>query len=1026
MQHFSPPDPDLLPPLPAAAAPRRDAGASVTTLGWFSPEIGRHDFTVLPGMTIAEIVAQAMPGLTAEERRHVRVILVSPRGQDVVEAGLWTRVRPLPATRVVIRMLPGRSAWRSILQLVVTVAAFALGQWWAAGWLGASGSFLGLGANAWGGIIGAGLSAVGALAINALFPLDQGSSKPDTSFAVTGWQNQARPDAPVPNPYGRHRMAPPFAASSYFEVVGTDLFVRALFVWGYGPIALSGIRIGDTPIEEFDEVEHEFRPGRPEDLPVTLYPNQVVQEPLSITLRREMVKNDKGEIQRDEPVEDDPFVVVSGRDATELCAIFQFSAGLSLYSVSRSKSIAYTVAIKIEQRPVVDDDDTPGPWDEVETLEITENIRAPFWRSHRWTLPARGTYEVRFTRMTNETEDPNVSDQIVLNALQTIRPEYPLNVDFPLAISAIRVKSTYQLNGQLDSLNAIVQRLLPTWDGEDWVEAASSSPATAFRDALTGAATDYPEPLEAIGESVTEWAEWCALQGLKYDRIHDYEATLQEVLLDICRAGRAAPRWDGEKWQVVIDRPTEDVIAHMSPANSRDYRWSAIYPRLPHAFRVPFIDASNDWQSGEMLVPFPDHTGPITRTEELKLPGKTDPDEIFREATRRQYEVLLRSGSARAIQDGVARIATRGDRVAVSLADIDRAHFSPRVKAVVGDLVAFEGASVVMEAGKVYAIRFRVHANADDVVGRSVVRKVATVPGDQSSVRMLRTGVAAADAEKPAAGEIVHFGIYGEESRHCIVRRVEAGDAGASVFHLVDYRPEIDTLTAARPIPPWDGRVGEIVAFVPVAPAAPVVISIETTRDVAPRVVVALNPGPGSAPLTRWQVDHRAEGAGSWSTATVSSAATPVLTGYALGDDIEIRARGLAPGGTPGAWGPVLAYTVGEAFAAAPADLAVELVVEATSETTVGVYSLFSWSAGGDGWAYELEWQRWDGTTGGPLSRGVTGAGETTLRTGHLAAYAQHRARIRALPDDDDPSDWSGWLDFVTATAPVGVDDDGA
>ncbi|MBD4185358.1 hypothetical protein GUH45_17240, partial [Xanthomonas citri pv. citri] len=57
------------------------------------------------------------------------------------------------------------------------------------------------------------------------------------------------------------RMTPPYGAEPYTEVQGDDQYLRLLFVWGYGPLDISDIKIGETDISEYDGVEIETRQG---------------------------------------------------------------------------------------------------------------------------------------------------------------------------------------------------------------------------------------------------------------------------------------------------------------------------------------------------------------------------------------------------------------------------------------------------------------------------------------------------------------------------------------------------------------------------------------------------------------------------------------------------------------------------------------------------------------------------------------------------------------------------------------------
>jgi hypothetical protein len=83
---------------------------------------------------------------------------------------------------------------------------------------------------------------------------------------------------------GNHRVSPNYAAKPYTEIVGDDQYLRLLFCVGYGPLHISDLRIGETPIASFDGVTVEIRQGFPTDTPITLYPGVVNEVSLSILL----------------------------------------------------------------------------------------------------------------------------------------------------------------------------------------------------------------------------------------------------------------------------------------------------------------------------------------------------------------------------------------------------------------------------------------------------------------------------------------------------------------------------------------------------------------------------------------------------------------------------------------------------------------------------------------------------------------------------------------------------------------------
>lgn len=921
------------------------------------PRVARIDVTFPEGATIAQIVAMVTPSLPPELAKRTRVVLVTPKGTSVIEPELWHLVRPKAGVRVVIRTVPaGGNFWRQLLMIVVAVAAIALGQLWGASLaLG-----LGISTAAATALITIGVTAIGMLLINALIPVKKKSDddKEYGGYSLQGWKNSSNPDGPIPVPFGRMRMAPYYAAAPYTEIVGDIQYVRAVFVWGYGPGALSDFKFGDTPITDYDDVEIEHRYGWADDAQLTLYTQQVIEEGLPLVLTRAWERNDDGSYKDGGTTIEKPEKRYTATDITEAAVIIGLPSGLYSLNDDGGRTAAQ-VNVRIRQRPL-----SGGDWTEVTTIQIVAAKSVPFWRQHRWTLPSRGAYEIELTRMTDESKSSRVSDRVIWQALQSFRPEYPIAFEHPLVLTAMRVKATYQLNGQIDNFTGIFSRIAPDWDvpTQTWITRETRSPAAAMRWILQGPASAYPVSDVGVDlDLLADWSEWCANKGLCYDRIHEAEESLADALSYAAHAGRAQPRHDGRKWGVIVDRPSSLVVDHINPRNSRDFQWTRAYPKRPDGFRVKFQDSSNDWKASERIVPWPGLTGDVTVTEQLELPGKNDPDEIWIEARRRQYETDLRPDTFRVTQDGSARVATRGDLVAVSYDVLQRTQIAGRVKRVVGDLVELDE-SVEMEAGSSYAIRFRIFS-ADDTIGSSIVRSVATVPGASKAVRLTGTG------SKPAADDLVHFGPSASESLLAFVRGEERGDDGAVIFHMVAAAPEIDTLTDAEVPPAWDGRAGTTYtggASTP-APTAPVITSIQTgasgTGD-ANGLSVHLEPGTGSAAVvSRFQIQHRLAGASSWTTKTVPVAAGgSAISGYAWGNTVQIRVRALSIYDVAGPYTSTVSVTIGSADTIVPDATSFSVVrlssgvrrysVEIGSSSTTTVIGYKLRARPGSGWSW--------------------------------------------------------------------------
>lgn len=879
---------------------------SVLSAPIFDSTAQRIAFDMPAGSTVQDVVTAALPGATARELDFVRVALVSDKGSVIIAQARWNRVKPRPGIRVVIRVVPGKDALRAILQIVVSIAAIALGQFWAAPLAGA----IGVSTQVAQGVIALGVNVLGGLLINALIPPPKPSdNEQKPTFAITGWKNELRLDGIVPDVLGELRYAPPFGATSYTEIVGDFLYVRAVFNFGYGPLSMSDFRLGDTSLAEYDEFQTETRDGLPTDGPLTFYPRQVVEEPVGAELTRPKPRNDLGDVIAGDAIET-PVIRVTGPDAKGASIIVGFPAGcVSIDKKGRSKTI--TVDFRIRQRLSGETE-----WQLVDTLSVTARKLEAFYRQYTWDFATRGRYEIEVTRMRPEDTSSSVQSRSSWVALQTLRPEYPFNLSKPLALVALRIKATHQLNSTLDSFNAYARRKCLDWDHETetWVERYTRNPAALFRYVLQSKANAWPVPDAGIDlPLLQEWHDFCRVKGLKYDRVIDFSTSFREVLAEIAGAGRARQRHDGVKWGVVIDRPQAlELTDYISPRNAHQFSAGRAYVNPPHGVRVSFLDWTNDNKPAERLIPWPGHTGDIDITEQWPLPGKTDPDEVWRETRRRMYESIHRPNVYSVIQDGNARVATRGDRVAGSFPRIDKTQVASRVKSVTGNLVEIDEL-VTMKAGKDYAVRFHRYANDADQVGQSVLRTVVRMVGEGCTFTL------SGDGYKPAAGDLIFFGEASTESFSLIVTGVEAGENFAGLYRLVDAAPIIDELTDAEVPPPWSGRIGDEIDNGLLYPPTPRFVSVSADQEDGYKIQLTIEPGSGPNLTTKFVVGHRISG--SWTEVTFPAGNGGLtIAGYARNQIVELRGQALGIDGEPSGYAYVT-IVIGASDAGIPAAL---------------------------------------------------------------------------------------------------------
>lgn len=236
----------------------------------------RIDTAIPAGMSLAQIKRwliendQAPAGLP-----HDAVLMLDGR---VIPAELLDKTVPLPGQRVEYRAVmrdSGAGRMIGIIAVVVAVAVFQ--QYYLApalagagfGTIAASGAVsLSAGGLAISAAAGAALTVAGSLLVNSIFPVRPpsvgGNRNPGQAqgFPVLqGGQNAVNPYGSVPVVLGRFRYTPPSAAVPYTESNSTKSYLRMLLLWGYGPLQISDLRIGDTPISTLEEVEYETLTG---------------------------------------------------------------------------------------------------------------------------------------------------------------------------------------------------------------------------------------------------------------------------------------------------------------------------------------------------------------------------------------------------------------------------------------------------------------------------------------------------------------------------------------------------------------------------------------------------------------------------------------------------------------------------------------------------------------------------------------------------------------------------------------------
>ncbi|MGN6549767.1 MAG: host specificity factor TipJ family phage tail protein [Pararhizobium sp.] len=737
---------------------------TVTVIAALHPLKSAHQVMELAaGVSVAEIIDAAAERFGMS--RLARSAHVEIDGHAIYPEH-WHRVRVKGGAHVVVRAVPGKgigNIFKSILMIALGIAAaFIVGP---AGLGIASLVGGGLIGNAAAGLVAGGIMMAGGLLLNALFPPTTTKSDDTTqSYSIAAQKNAASKWGPIPVMLGNARVQPKYAASPYTEFDGDDQYLRMLFVWGYGPVKLSDIRIGNTAIDHYDDVEVQTFEGYPTDGQQTLYPAEVVQDDLSLDIT----------------VEGGPFVQTAAEDAVEIAIDLVAPQGIVDVNLSNGKKSSHTWTATVDL--LVQGTQTVVA---SQAVEITAKSNDPIRRTIRFPgLTPGAARDVRITKTSDDHDsgETGIYDTVTWSAVRSIRTSPPIEFSKPLAVTAIRIRATKQLNGTIDNLNAICSTIAKSWDGTQWVDGQETrNPADLFRLVLQGPANARAQPDVRLDlPTIEAWADVCRAKGYAFDMYRDFTASVRDTLRDICAAGRAVPTFRDGQWSVAWEDEFAPIVQHFTPRNARGFTWSQTYRVFPQGLRCKFVNRTKDFVEDEILV-FDagyDKTS-ATLYEQAEFPGVTDPQAIVDAARYRIADAKQRPATYKLTVDFEHLIAQRSDRVAVAYDVIAAGLASGRVKAVDGNQVTLDEPAV-MEAGKAYGIRFRYGDGTSNVCG------VTTIAGTQTIVT-ITSGTA------PAVGNLYTFGLSGQETgvfRVLAIKPDDSGDLSAEIT-LVDDAPDV-------------------------------------------------------------------------------------------------------------------------------------------------------------------------------------------------------------------------------------------
>jgi hypothetical protein len=725
---------------------------------------------VAAGSSIDELLDVALASRPGWRARYRLVVCIA--GHEIEQA-YWTRVRVKPGVIVTFRpRLQGSDTiWRSVLTVVVAIAAFALAApTGGASLVAAAGFEAGTTAAAIASaVVAATVIAAGTLAINALFPIrppasSSGSVNSAALNSIQGAQNVADPFGPIPVVLGRHRQSPRMAAKPYTEINGRDQWLQLLLVAGYGPLLMEDFKVGETPLSSYTDYEIDILQGYESDPPTYLYRGNVDEVPLSI--------------QMDNTV-DAPGVVGTGGDwQTQISSpdsdvvSVDFAASEGCFAVNdKGAPDDWRVPINVRYRPVAG-----GAYTTVTRATEFQRYTAPDRRGYAIQLPARGQYEIGVQKGTGNGNSDKIKDTIVWTAIRSQKASATITFPKPLAKIALRIKATDQLSGVINTLNCVCTSLVTAFNGTSWVpNTASRNPADLFRYVLQGPANARPVPDAAIDIDNLEafWAD-CVANGWVFDQVVTAAGNVYDKLATSVPRGVRGADLDQRPLGRGLGPARPTTSSSTSPRATRGTfraRSPTRSSRTAGACRSSTATTASPRTSASSMTTATTPTN-ATLFEGIEFPGVTDPDLIWKHGRRHIAQSRLRPEKITLKVGWEHLVCTRGDRVRVTHDVLLIGLASGRVKAVAGQVVTFDE-QVTIEGGKTYGMQFRVPEDIR-VIDRAV--DVVTSPGDYTQLTLVGDLSPASVHSMPAA-PLFAFGETEQEAPSTASRPSRIGQA---------------------------------------------------------------------------------------------------------------------------------------------------------------------------------------------------------------------------------------------------------
>ncbi|WP_115540040.1 host specificity factor TipJ family phage tail protein [Xanthomonas campestris] len=518
-------------------------------------------------------------------------------GGRVVPRHLWAYVYPKDGQVIEVRGAVGRNALYIVAMAALIYFTGGAGATWAAG-LGTTGAAVAYTAA----------FVVGAIVINKVLgpkvESPAAASNAGTVYSLGAARNRPRPYEPLGLLFGRMRIAPDVASTTYSFYEGDDQYLGMVLTPGIGVGRVGAFSNGDTLLSGYEGV--------------SIYHAGYSQMPdESIPLYSNVDTIDGGEL----PDTADFVTRTSSADTVRIQINLEYVLG-GVGTSGKAYNVSETVQVQYAQAG-------SGIWATLATQTFTGDKLDV---SKRATLSAdvpKGQYDVRvrILGLGNYDGDNTQRNDFQWSTMGSVQADGATYDG--ISRTGILLKATGQLNGQPDQLRAEhIAAPIPVWRNGSWVTEETSNNGAHILKYARGYFNKKGQLIAGMGksdeeidiESLQGFMAHCEANGYTYDYWLTEERSHDEVLQAIALAGMGQVTWAGGRLSVVWAADEQPLSGVVNMAEMKKGSFSVDYTLASAADGIEYSYFDSTTNKVETLrVPAP---GVETMLNPARLTGE--------------------------------------------------------------------------------------------------------------------------------------------------------------------------------------------------------------------------------------------------------------------------------------------------------------------------------------------------------------------------------------------------------------------